>query len=117
MSILFLYFCLYVTTFITKNYDINVMANEGLEHLLQAIDSSPGGSIPTVKLLRKVRSTGYGQHIIRRALREGYIARKEQPSKGKGNYLVIYYLTPKGKRFVSKLTNALKDNDNNNNNN
>jgi hypothetical protein len=65
----------------------------------------------------KIKSTGYGQHIIRRALKEGYIGRKEQPSEVKGNYLVIYYLTPKGKRFVSKLTNALQDNNNNNNNN
>jgi hypothetical protein len=74
-----------------------VKMNQGLIHLLQAIDSSPGGYIPTVKLLRKLKSTGYGQHIIRRAVREGYIARKEQPPKGKGNYLVINYLTPKGK--------------------
>jgi hypothetical protein len=45
--------------------------SQGLIHLLQAIDSSPGGSIPTVKLLKKLKSTGYGQHIIRRAIREG----------------------------------------------
>jgi hypothetical protein len=37
----------------------------------------------------------WATHIIRRALKEDYIARKEQPPKGKGNYLVIYYLTPK----------------------
>jgi DNA-binding MarR family transcriptional regulator len=78
--------------------------NQGLIHLLQAIDSSPGGSISTVKLLRKLRSTGYGQHIIRRALKEGYVARKEQPPKGKGNYLVIYHLTPKGKKLLAKLS-------------
>jgi len=34
--------------------------NQGLIHLLQAIDSSPGGSISTVKLLKKLKSTGYG---------------------------------------------------------
>jgi DNA-binding MarR family transcriptional regulator len=78
--------------------------NQGLIHLLQAIDSSPDGSISTVKLLRKLRSTGYGQHIIRRALKEGYIARKERPPKGKGNYLVIYYLTLKGKKLLAKLS-------------
>lgn len=78
--------------------------NQGLIHLLQAIDSSSDGSISTVKLLRKPRSTGYGQHIIRRALKEGYVARKEQPPKGKGNYLVIYYLTPKGKKLLAKLS-------------
>jgi hypothetical protein len=43
--------------------------NQGLIHLLQAIDSSPGGSISTVKLLKKLKLTGYGQHIIRRAVR------------------------------------------------
>jgi hypothetical protein len=49
--------------------------NQGLIHLLQAIDRSPSGSISTVKLLKKLKSTGYGQHIIRRAVKEGYIAR------------------------------------------
>jgi DNA-binding MarR family transcriptional regulator len=86
--------------------------NRGLIHLLQAIDSSPGGAIPTVKLLRKLKSTGYGQHIIRRALKEGYVERKEEPPKGKGNYMVVYYLTPKGKALLEKLQKA-----NNNKNN
>jgi len=39
-----------------------------------------------VKLLRKLKSTGYGQHIIRSALKEGYVERKEEPPpKGKPN--------------------------------
>jgi hypothetical protein len=88
--------------------------NQGLIHLLQAIDSSPGGSIPTVKLLAKLKSTGYGQHIIRRAVREGYMARKEQPPEGKGNYLVINYLTPKGKALLRKLSDVNDDNNKNN---
>jgi|SRR6266508_2855432 DNA-binding MarR family transcriptional regulator len=88
--------------------------NQGLVHLLQAIDSSPGGSIPTVKLLRKLKSTGYGQHIIRRAVKDGYIARKEHPPKGSGNYLVINYLTPKGKTLLRKLSD---DSNNKNKNN
>ena len=78
--------------------------NKGLNHLLQAIDGNPGGSISTVKLLTKLKSTGYGQHIIRRAVREGYIARKEQRPQGKGNYLVVNDLTPKGKVLLSKLS-------------
>jgi DNA-binding PadR family transcriptional regulator len=65
-----------------------------------------------VKLLRKLKSTGYGQHIIRRALKEGYVERKEEPPKGKGNYMVVYYLTPKGKALLEKLQKA-----NNNKNN
>jgi hypothetical protein len=77
--------------------------NQGLIHLLQAIDSSPGSSISTVKLLRKLRSTGYGQHIIRRAVREWYMAKKEQRPEGRGNYLVVNYLTPKGKALLRKL--------------
>jgi DNA-binding MarR family transcriptional regulator len=88
------------------------MMKEGLVHLLQAIDSSPGGSISTVKLLRKLRSTGYGQHIIRRALKEGYIVRKEQPPKGKGNYLVIYFLTPKGRELLMRLSHVNNNNKN-----
>lgn len=78
--------------------------NKGLIHLLQAIEGNPGGSISTVKLLTKLKSTGYGQHIIRRAVREGYIARKEQRPQGKGNYLVVNDLTPKGKALLSKLS-------------
>jgi hypothetical protein len=79
------------------------MTNEGLIHLLQAIDSSSGEAISTVKLLRKLKSTGYGQHIIRRALKEGYVGRKEElPPKGKGNYMVVYYLTQKGKGLLGK---------------
>ena len=89
-----------------------VKMNQGLIHLLQAIDSSPGSSISTVKLLIKLKSTGYGQYIIKRAVREGYIARKEQPPKGRGNYLVINYLTPKGKALLRKLSdvNSQKNN-------
>jgi hypothetical protein len=80
--------------------------NQGLIHLLQAIDSSPGGSISTVKLLKKLKSTGYGQHIIRRAVKEGYIARKEQVPQGKGNYLKVNYLTPSGKVLLRKLSDV-----------
>jgi len=80
-----------------------VKMNQGLIHLLQAIDSSPGGSISTVKLLKKLKSTGYGQHIIRRAVKEGYITRKEHPPEDKGNYLKVNYLTPKGKALLKKL--------------
>jgi hypothetical protein len=80
--------------------------NQGLIHLLQAIDSSPSGSISTVKLLKKLKSTGYGQHIIRRAVKEGYIARKEQVPQGKGNYLKVNYLTPKGKVLLKKLSDV-----------
>jgi hypothetical protein len=80
--------------------------NQGLIHLLQAIDSSPSGSISTVKLLKKLKSTGYGQHIIRRAVKEGYIARKEQVPQGKGNYLKVNYLTPSGKVLLRKLSDV-----------
>jgi hypothetical protein len=84
----------------------------GLIHLLlQAIDFSHGGSIPTVKLLTKIKSTDYGQHIIRRAVKEGYVARKELPPQGKGNYLVMNYLTPKGKRLLKALSNNDNDDD------
>jgi predicted transcriptional regulator len=57
-----------------------------------------------VKLLKKLKSTGYGQHIIRRAVREGYMTKKEQRPEGRGNYLVINYLTPKGKKLLANLS-------------
>jgi hypothetical protein len=33
--------------------------------------------------------------------------REEQPPKGKGNYLVVNYLTPKGKKLLAKLLSEL----------
>ena len=87
--------------------------NKALIHLLQAIDSSPSGSIPTVKLLVKLRSTGYGQHMIRRAVRKGYITRREKPPKGKGNYMVINSLTTKGKMLLNRLSRDKNNNSNN----
>jgi hypothetical protein len=84
--------------------------NQGLLHLLKAIDDSPGGCISTVKLLKKLKSTGYGQHIIRRAVREGYVARKEQRPEGKGNYLVVNYLTPKGMELLMQLSDVNNSN-------
>ena len=83
--------------------------NKGLIHLLQAIDDNPGGSISTVKLLTKLKSTGYGQHIIRYAVREGYIVRKERRPEGKGNYLVVNDLTPKAKALLNKLSDLNND--------
>jgi hypothetical protein len=80
--------------------------NQGLIHLLQAIESSPSGSISTVKLLKKLKSRGHGQHMMRRAVKEGYIARKEQVPQGKGNYLKVNYLTPKGKVLLRKLSDV-----------
>jgi hypothetical protein len=80
--------------------------NQGLIHLLQAIESSPSVSISTVKLLKKLKSRGYGQHIIRRAVKEGHIARKEQVPQGKGNYLKVNYLTPRGKVLLMKLSDV-----------
>lgn len=94
----------------TANIEVSTVdfasMNQGLIHLLQAIDSSPGRSISTVKLLKKLKSTAYGRHIISRAVREGHIARKEQPPKGKGNYLVANDLRPKGKKLLRKLSDV-----------
>ena len=93
-----------MTTSIEVSAADSAKINNGLIHLLQAIDGNPGGSISTVKLLTKLKSTGFGQHIIRRAVREGYIARKEPRPQGKGNYLVVNDLTPKGKALLSKIS-------------
>jgi hypothetical protein len=44
--------------------------------------------------------------MIRRAVKEGYIARKEQVPQGKGNYLKVNYLTPSGKVLLRKLADV-----------
>jgi hypothetical protein len=44
------------------------------------------------------------QPIIRRALREGYVERKEEPPpEGKGNYMVVYYLTQRSKALLENV--------------
>jgi hypothetical protein len=47
--------------------------NQGLIHLLQAIDSSPGGSISTFKLLKKLNRLwpAHNQACSKRAISQG----------------------------------------------
>ena len=99
-----------MTTSIEVSAEDFARINKGLIHLLKAIDGNPGGSISTVRLLTKLKSTGYGQHIIRRAVRDGYVVRKERRPQGKGNYLVVNHLTPKGKALLEKLPEVTNSN-------
>ena len=99
-----------MTTSIEVSAEDFARINKGLIHLLEAIDGNPDGSISTVKLLTKLKSTGYGQHIIRRAVRDGYVVRKERRPPGKGNYLVVNHLTPKGKALLDKLSEVTNSN-------
>jgi hypothetical protein len=66
---------------------------------------SPGGSIPTVKLLNKLKSTNYGQRVIKQADREGYIKRiRSVKPEGSGNYPVVNKLPPKGRALLRTLS-------------
>jgi hypothetical protein len=65
--------------------------------------------MPTLELLEKLKSSNYGQRMIKLGHKKGYIERTHvKVSEGKkGNVFVINRLTAKGKQKVSKLSPAV----------
>jgi hypothetical protein len=79
--------------------------NKGLITVLKAIQKYGDEGISTRKLLYdKVKMIGYGEKLINRAEKLGYVKRDKVPPKGKGAWLKINRLTPKGKKLLSQLT-------------
>lgn len=84
-------------------------ANKGLITLLKAVQKAGDEGTSTRKLLYdEIKMIGYGQTLIKRAEKEGYIKRKEvkKPVGQKGAHLVMNYLTPKGKKLLSQLADG-----------
>ncbi len=86
--------------------------NKGLITVLKAVQKAGSEGISTRKLLYdEIKMIGYGQTLVKRAEREGYIKRKEVVQSGhKGAHLVINCLTPKGKKLLSQLNHANNNN-------
>jgi hypothetical protein len=78
--------------------------NKGLITVLKAVQKAGDEGISTRRLLYdEIKMIGYGQSLVKRAEREGYIMRKETQSGHKGAHFVMNYLTPKGKQLLSQL--------------
>jgi hypothetical protein len=85
--------------------------------MLMILSEAEDAGMYTKELLNRMGSVAYGQKMIKLGEDKGYIrrVRKIKPN-GKGNYRVMNYVTPKGKKLVKKWTQAAHDNNNNNNN-
>jgi hypothetical protein len=76
--------------------------NKGLISVLRALQRM-GGEASTRRLLKEIKTTGYGQVLIGRAEVMGYITREDREPEGKGNWLVVNKLTQKGKRLLDNI--------------
>jgi hypothetical protein len=77
--------------------------NKGLITVLKAIQAAGKEGISTRKLYHRIRMTGHGDKLVRHAQQEGYIKRVPKPPEKKGAWLMMNYLTPKGKRLLENL--------------
>lgn len=82
--------------------DLMDYRNIALLRILMQLSVAGDKGIPTVQLLNRLRSTNYGQRMIKLGEKNGYIERvKVKVPKGKkGNIIVINRLTPKGKGIM-----------------
>jgi hypothetical protein len=78
--------------------------NKVMIELLRALKEHDNDGLSTMQLLQKVNRTHNAQEMIKRAEQYGYIKRVSKAPKTKGNWLVINYLTPKGKQLLDKLS-------------
>lgn len=77
--------------------------NRGLITLLSALQRI-GGQASTRKLLAEMKMIGYGEILIKRAEKLGYIKReKRKPDSGRGFHPVYNILSPKGRKLLSQL--------------
>lgn len=103
-----------ITNITSNNNDIDKLLhrNMALVRLLLILSRTGDEGLPTLELLKKLKSSNYGQRMIKLGQKKGYIERlKVKIPKGrKGNVFVINRLTEKGKQLVSKLTEVESDN-------
>ena len=91
------------------NIDKMLQDNIALVRLLLILARAGNKGLSTVVLLEKLKSSNYGQRMIKLAENEGYIERisvkePEESRKGGSKTFVINRLSSKGKQLVSKLT-------------
>ncbi len=83
--------------------------NIALVRLLLILARAGNRGLSTVVLLEKLKSSNYGQRMIKLAENEGYnerisVKEPEEGRKGGSKTFVINRLSSKGKQLVSKLT-------------
>ena len=93
-----------------NNNDVDKMLqdNIALVRLLLILSRAGDKGIPTVELLKKLKSSHYGQQMIKLAASKGYVERvsvkqTEVGRKGGSKSFVINRLSHKGKKLVQKL--------------
>ena len=96
------------TTMTTIEISIEEWAsyNRIMIDMLRALEGEGEEGLSTRQLLQKVSRTHNAQEIIKRAEEKGLIRRVSQSPKTKGNWLVINYLTPRGKELLRKLSSS-----------
>lgn len=94
-----------------NNVDKMLQDNIALVRLLLILSRAGNKGLPTVALLERLKSSNYGQRMIKLAENKGYIERvsvkqPEEGRKGGSKTFVVNRLTEKGKQFVLKLITA-----------
>ena len=90
-----------------NNIDKMLQDNIALVRLLLILARAGNKGLSTVVLLEKLKSSNYGQRMIKLTENEGYIERisvkePEEGRKGGSKTFVINRLSSKGKQLVSK---------------
>jgi hypothetical protein len=82
--------------------------NKALLTLLKAVAAADDRKlgISTRALYAQIRMTGYGDALVDRAEREGYISRKKMQIDDKGPWYVFNILTKKGAKLLAQLATA-----------
>jgi hypothetical protein len=81
-----------------------VRANKGLITVLKAVQMAGDEGIPTRRLLNKIKMIGYGETLVKRAERQGYIRREErEPDSGRGFHPLYNILTSKGQKLLHQI--------------
>jgi hypothetical protein len=94
---------------IGNSYETIFNMNRGLLHILDLIDKSPGGKIPTRELLRTMHSYNMHKHL-KEAEKLGYIKRETErmPEGQKGGSMVVNSLTEEGHLLLKLSREYLK---------
>jgi hypothetical protein len=93
-----------MTSFIEVSAADFARMNKGLITVLKAVRAAGKGGISTRKLYNKIGMIGHGAKLVDRAEREGYIRREWREPEGKGAWLRVNYITPRGKDLLRKIS-------------
>jgi hypothetical protein len=100
-----------IVTTNTGNNDVDdadnlLQRNMALVRILLILSKTGDEGLSTLDLLKKLKSSNYGQRTIKLGQKKGYIERVnvKMPKGQRGNVFVMNRLTERGKQVVVKLT-------------